>query len=221
LALSRRHFVAGAGVALLGIGYAAYDWYKTKNSPEMQKATSTTTGSSSSVMDILENDNVLGDPNAPIGIVEYASLTCPHCAYFHINAFKDLEEKYVKTGKAFIVYRDFPLDQYAFQASVLAHTAGKDKFFAVLKILFSKQAEWTSATNKTDAIAAIGKIVGVSKAKFEEGLADEKLGESILLDRMVGSTDYGVSSTPTLFINGEKYEGNREFADLDAYLKAL
>ncbi|MEH6402291.1 MAG: DsbA family protein [Sneathiella sp.] len=221
MALSRRHFVAGAGVALLGIGYAAYDWYKTQNSPKTQETKSAATGTSNSVMDILENDNVLGDPKAPIGIVEYASLTCPHCAYFHENAFSKIEEKYVKTGKAFIIYRDFPLDQYAFQASVLAHSAGKDKFFAVLKILFSKQKEWTSASNPTDAIVAIGNMVGVSKAKFEEGIADEKLGESILLDRMVGSTDYGVSSTPTLFINGEKYEGSREFADLDAYLENL
>lgn len=221
MALSRRYFVAGAGVAVLGIGYAAYDWYKTKQSQKMSDAKSVAPGSSSSVMDILENDNVLGDPTAPIGIVEYASLTCPHCSEFHMNAFKDLEENYVKTGKAFIIYRDFPLDQYAFQASVLAHTAGKDKFFAVLKILFNKQADWRAATNPTDALAEIGKIVGISRAKFEAGIADEKLGESILLDRMVGSTDYGVSSTPTLFINGEKYEGGRNFEELDAYLKGL
>ncbi|MFT6558789.1 MAG: protein-disulfide isomerase [Sneathiella sp.] len=207
MTLSRRHFVASAGIAPLALGAAG-----TLLSPATAQA---------GVMDILENDNVLGDPKAPISIVEYASLTCPHCADFHVNALKNIEEDYINSGKAFLIYRDFPLDRYAFQASVLAHAAGKDRFFAVLKILFEKQAEWTAASDITAALTKIGNMVGISKATFEKNLADEKLGESILTDRMVGANEYGVSSTPTLFINGEKYEGSREYEVLGPYLAGI
>ncbi len=207
LTLTRRHFVASSGLAPIALGAAG-----ALLSPALAQA---------GVGDILENDNVLGDPKAPIGLVEYASLTCPHCAQFHQTALKDIEENYIKTGKAYLIYRDFPLDRYAFQASVLAHAAGKQRFFAVLKILFDKQAEWSAASDPTAALMKIGKMVGVSQAKFEAGLKDEKLGESILTDRMVGANEYGVSSTPTLFVNGEKYEGSRDYASLDKFLQDL
>ncbi|WP_169544567.1 DsbA family protein [Sneathiella aquimaris] len=207
MTLSRRHFVASAGIAPLALGAAG-----SLLSPATAQA---------GVMDILENDNILGDPKAPISIVEYASLTCSHCANFHTNAFKNIQEDYIDTGKAFLIYRDFPLDRFAFQASVLAHAAGKDRFFAVLKILFEKQAEWTTAPDITAALTKIGNMVGVSKATYEKNLADEKLGESILTDRMVGANEYGVNSTPTLFINGEKYEGSREYEVLGPYLAGI
>ncbi len=207
LNLTRRHFVASAGIAPLALGAAG-----AVMAPSLAQA---------GVGDILENDTVMGDAKAPIGLVEYASLTCPHCAEFHNTALAEIEENYIKTGKAFLIYRDFPLDRYAFQASVLAHAAGKQRFFSVLKILFEKQNEWARASDPTAALLKIGKLVGVSKAKFEASLADEKLGESILTDRMVGANEYGVNSTPTLFINGEKYEGSRDYKTLDAFMKDL
>ncbi len=207
LNLTRRHFVASAGIAPLALGAAG-----AVMAPSLAQA---------GVGDILENDTVMGDVKASIGLVEYASLTCPHCADFHNTALAEIEENYIKTGKAFLIYRDFPLDRYAFQASVLAHAAGKQRFFSVLKILFEKQNEWARASDPTAALLKIGKMVGVSKAKFEASLADEKLGESILTDRMVGANEYGVNSTPTLFINGEKYEGSRDYKTLDAFMKDL
>ncbi|MEP3244423.1 MAG: DsbA family protein [Sneathiella sp.] len=207
LNLTRRHFVASAGITPLALGAAG-----AVMAPSLAHA---------GVGDILENDTVMGDAKAPIGLVEYASLTCPHCADFHNAALAEIEENYIKTGKAFLIYRDFPLDRYAFQASVLAHAAGKQRFFSVLKILFEKQNEWARASDPTAALLKIGKMVGVSKAKFEASLADEKLGESILTDRMVGANEYGVNSTPTLFINGEKYEGSRDYSTLDAFMKDL
>jgi len=207
LNVSRRHFVASAAFTPLALGAAA--------------SVLTAKSAQAGVGDILENDNVLGDPKAPIGIVEYASLTCPHCAAFHNATLKKIEETYVKEGKAYIIYRDFPLDRYAFQASVLAHAAGKKRFFAVLAILFEKQAEWTSASDPTAALIAIGKRVGVSKSKFEAALADEKLGESILTDRLVGANEYGVRATPTIFVNGERYEGDRDFETMDSFFKSL
>jgi protein-disulfide isomerase len=207
LPLSRRHFVAAAGLSPLAFGVSA--------------ALAPTTAHAD-VMTIREGDNVLGDTKAPLGIVEYASLTCPHCANFHKNTFPKLQKDFIDTGKAYLVYRDYPLDRYAFQASVLAHTAGEKRFFGTLKILFEKQKEWSSLENPTEGLMKIAKLIGVPQAKFEAALQDQKLGESILMDRMVGANEYGVQSTPTLFLNGERFEGNwEEYESFAEYLNKL
>jgi len=200
LKISRRHFVSSSAIAPLALGAAGSLFAGT---------------AAADVMEILEDDKVMGDQTAPLGIVEYASLTCGHCANFHNNTLPKLEEDFINSGKAYLVYRNFPLDQFAFQASVLAHTAGDKLFFPVLKLLFKEQGTWTSAEDITEALTAIGRKVGISKAKFEDALKDEKLGERILMDRMVGSNEYGVSATPTLFINGELYQG--DWADYEAF----
>ena len=194
LAISRRHFVSSSLIAPAALGVAG--------SLFASKA-------QAGVMDVTEDDMVLGEENAPIAIVEYASLTCGHCANFHNNTFPKLEEDFIKTGKAKLIYRDFPLDRYAFQASVLAHTAGEKLFFPVLKMLFAEQDDWAGNPNETtEKLIAIGRKVGISRARFEEALKDQKLGEAILTDRMIGANEYGVRGTPSLFINGDLYEGN-------------
>lgn len=207
LSISRRHFVASASATPVAFGAMS------ALAPSIAQA---------DVMKILENDKVLGDTSAPIAIVEYASLTCGHCANFHNNIFPSLQKDYIDTGKAYLIYRDYPLDQYAYKAAILAHTAGDKRFFAALKILFTKQNEWTSAGNIDEALMGIAKMLGIPAAKFEAALKDEKLGESILMDRMVGSNEYGVSGTPTLFINGELFrEDWADYSVLDGYLKGL
>ena len=170
--------------------------------------------------EMTDTDHVLGERNAPISIIEYASLTCPHCAHFHETAFPGLKENYIDTGKASFVFRHFPLDRYAFQASILTECGGDSKFFALVDIIFRRQAEWTRTDNPTEALMTIAKQAGIGEQKFNDCLADEKLGEAILQERLTGSNDYGVDSTPTLFIQGEKYDQDRSFDVLDAYLKS-
>ncbi|MEH6545756.1 MAG: DsbA family protein [Sneathiella sp.] len=206
LNLTRRHFVA-AGSALPIVAAATTGLFSASTAQAAEPA-------------LLETDHVLGDRNAPIVIIEYASMTCPHCAHFHETAFPGLKENYFDTGKAALAFRHFPFDRYAFQASVMAECGGPEKFFAITDILFKRQAEWTRAENITEALIKIGKQSGISQKKFEACLADEKLGESILTQRLVGSTDYGVDSTPTLFIEGEKYEDERSFTALDEFLRS-
>ncbi|MCR9215107.1 MAG: DsbA family protein [Proteobacteria bacterium] len=207
LAVSRRHFVvSGATLPLAATALAGgmVPFAAQAAEPEMQ-----------------DTDRVLGDRDAPLTIIEYASMTCPHCASFHLGSFVDIKENYIDTGKAKLVFRHFPFDRYAFQASVLAECSGPDKFFAVTDILFKRQAEWARASDPTQALIKIGKQAGISQSKFEACLADEALGEAILSQRLVGSTEYKVNSTPTLFIEGEKYEQNRDFPTLDSHLKSL
>jgi protein-disulfide isomerase len=206
LNLTRRHFVA-AGSALPLAAAATTGLFSASTARAAEPV-------------LLETDQVIGDRNAPIIIIEYASMTCPHCAHFHETAFPGLKENYFDTGKAALAFRHFPFDRYAFQASVMAECAGPDKFFAITDILFKRQAEWTRADNITEALIKIGKQSGISQKKFEACLADEKLGESILTQRLVGSSEYDVTSTPTLFIEGKKYEDDRSFAALDEFLKS-
>ncbi len=207
LTVSRRHFVAAAG--LTPFAFAA-------------SSLLTATPARADVMKVRDNDNVLGDRTAPIAIVEYASLTCPHCANFHNNVMPQLQKDYIDTGKAYLIYRDYPWDQNAYHAAVLAHTAGEKRFFPTLKILYSRLNEWAAAPDVIAALKDIAKLVGVPAAKFDAALADEKLGESILMDRMVAANEYDVNATPTLFINGERYDGDSsEYEPLDAYLKDL
>lgn len=207
LGISRRHFVASA--ALTPVAFAA-------------SSLLTASPARADVMEIRKDDTILGDRNAPIAIVEYASLTCPHCAHFHNDVLPSLEKDYIDTGKAYLIYRDYPWDQNAFYASVLAHTAGEKRFFPALKILYSSLNEWGTAQDVVGALKEKAKLLGVPAAKFDAALADEKLGESILLDRMVAANEYNVQATPTVFINGELFDGDTSvYEPLDAYLKDL
>lgn len=172
-------------------------------------------------MKITAADKKLGSPNAPVTIVEYASMTCPHCAAFHAGTYPELKKKYIDTGKVMLVFRDFPFDQLAFQASVLAHCSGDDAYFTVTGIMFKQQGKWSQAKDPKEAIIKIGQSLGISRKKYESCLADEKLGESILTDRLIGQNDFKVNSTPTLFINGKMAAGNQSFEALEKLIKPL
>ena len=90
-------------------------------------------------------EQILGDPDAPVTIIEYASLTCPHCAQFHNEVLPELKERYIAPGKVRLIYRDFPLDQVALAAAALAHCDGSDRYFSMLDVLFETQRNWARA----------------------------------------------------------------------------
>jgi len=159
----------------------------------------------------LATDMILGDLNAPITIIEYSSLTCPHCAHFHVDILPDLRKGYIETGKARFVYRDFPLDRAALYAAALAHCAGKDRFFAFLDILFRSQATWGRANDPLDALKRVGRIGGLKVADIDACFKDQKLLDGILQSRMVGAQTFEVNSTPTFFINGERLLGAQPY----------
>ena len=162
-------------------------------------------------------EHALGNPNAPVTIIEYASLTCPHCAHFHKDVLPELKERYIAPGKVRLVYRDFPLDQRALAASVLAHCAGPDRYFGFLDVLFQTQESWASADDYTAALKRIGKLGGLTEDQMDACFADQKLTDQILQSRLDAQKQYNVSSTPTFIIDGKTYAGARdidEFASL-------
>ncbi len=152
-------------------------------------------------------DMVLGDPEAPIKIVEYASLTCPHCASFHNDILPRLKADYIDTGKARLVYRDFPLDRVALQAAAIARCAGDDRFFGFIEVLYGTQESWARSSRPIDALAAVVRVGGLKRQAIDACLADKALVDGILAVRLRGSKKFGVRSTPTFIINGEKVVG--------------
>ncbi|MEZ5905701.1 MAG: DsbA family protein [Geminicoccaceae bacterium] len=153
-------------------------------------------------------EQVLGDPAAPVEIIEYASLTCPHCAAFQADTLPELKKRYIDTGKAKLVMRDFPLDQSALFASALAHCAGPDRYFTFIDALFSSQTRWARAADPKEALVQLAQLGGMSREQAEACLADEALMDAILQVRLDGQNEYGINSTPSFVVNGKKLTGN-------------
>jgi protein-disulfide isomerase len=163
----------------------------------------------------------LGDPQAPVTIIEYASLTCPHCAQFHTEVLPELKERYIVPGKVRLIYRDFPLDQRALTAAALAHCAGPDRYFSFLDVLFQTQASWAQADDHIAALKRLGKLGGLSEEQMDACLADQELTDGILRIRLEGQNQHDISSTPTLIIDGKTYAGARDIEELGAVIDPL
>lgn len=165
-------------------------------------------------------DMVLGKADAPVTIIEYASLTCPHCAHFHEAVLPTIKTEYIDTGKAKLIFRDFPLDQLAFAGAVLARCGGPEKYFTYLNVLFAQQRQWAGASDPKAALIQIGRLGGVSAEQFEKCLQDKPLGDYILNSRLEGNQKHNVSSTPTLIINGKAEPGTPTVEQMRARLDA-
>jgi protein-disulfide isomerase len=167
-------------------------------------------------------DRVLGDPKAPVTIVEYASSTCPHCAHFAEQTFPELKKKYIDTGKVKYIFREFPLGTgdalaLAVAAFALARCAGEldsSKYYAMIDTLFAQQNEW-AVEHPIPPLLAIAKQAGFTEKSFEACIDNTKLQKDILASRERAVNEFGVNSTPTFFINGKRYVGALPVADFD------
>jgi protein-disulfide isomerase len=165
-------------------------------------------------------DHVMGKPDAPVTIIEYASMTCPHCAAFHTGVLPELKKKYVDTGKVRFIYRDFPLDAVALQAAQIAECAGNDRYFGVLDLVFGTQAQWAAGKEPVAELAKSLRIAGITPESIKTCLADDKVATAIVTERQIGEK-LGVNSTPTLFVNGQRWNGARTVEAFDEALSKL
>lgn len=165
-----------------------------------------------------EGDMVLGSRNAPVTIIEYASMTCSHCASFHMGPFKKLKVKYIDTGKVRMIFREFPFDPLALQASMLARCTGKKRFFGMLNVLFKTQVKWARASDPRQALAKIAKLGGFTESRFKACMANQDLADMILESRLKGNKEFSVDSTPSFIVNGVKTTGYMTLAEWDEYL---
>jgi len=158
-------------------------------------------------------DMSLGKADAPVTIVEYASMTCPHCAHFHETTYPELKKRYIDTGKVRFIFREFPLDPLAAGASMLARCAGKDKYFALIETLFQQQRQW-AVDKPIPPLMAIAKQAGFTEQSFNTCLADQKMLDALNTERSRAADKFGVNSTPTLFINGKVQKGGASIEEL-------
>ena len=165
-------------------------------------------------------DLVLGKADAPVTIIEYASMTCPHCANFHKTTYPALKSKYIETGKVRFIFREFPLDDLAVAASMLARCAGAEKSMAMIDVLFASQDKWATR-DPIPALLQIAKQAGFTQASFDTCLKDQKLYNDILAVRERGSKEFKVESTPTLFVNGKLQKGGATIEELDKLIQPL
>jgi protein-disulfide isomerase len=162
----------------------------------------------------------IGKADAPVTIVEYMSMTCPHCAAFHRESFDAIKEKYVDTGKVRFVLREFPLDNKAVAAIMIARCAPEGQYFPLVSALFKSQMTWATADDVRAALLQVSKLAGFTQESFEACLTNQKLLDDVIKVREAGGIDFGVSSTPTFFINGQRYAGGMSVAEMSAIIDA-
>ncbi|MEN8832328.1 MAG: DsbA family protein [Pacificibacter sp.] len=219
--MNRRNFLMTTALAALGAGGA----YLYTAQPQMTEFV-ITPANATDAADIdtsMIKDMVMGDPDAPVELIEYASYTCPHCASFHANVFKQLKENYIDTGKVKFVYREVYFDKYGLWAAMVARCGGEMRYFGINAMLYEQQKEWIAggkdAMEIVKNLRTIGKKAGLSDADLDTCMNDGAMAQAMVANFEVQMKEYDVSGTPTLIINGEK-NSNMSYEALAAKLDA-
>ena len=209
--------LGAAVIAAFGIGY----WMSqgtTPDTPPALEQQADTSAADSATTEVLEM--VLGDENAPVTVVEYASYTCPHCRNFHEQVFGELKANYIDTGKIKFVYREVYFDKFGLWAGMIARCAGPDRYFGVTDLLYEKQAEWLASRNDAQIAADLRKIglsAGMTGEQLDACLADGAKAQAMVEVFQANAEADSVRSTPTFIIDGESYT-NMNYADFSAIL---
>lgn len=160
------------------------------------------------------SERVLGKADAPVTVIEYASLTCDHCKRFHLEVLPRLKEAYIDTGKIKLVYRHFPLDQVALMAATLAECAPRIRFFGLVEVLFKTEDRWAHSPDPKAGLAQVGRLAGISQPAFEACLADDKLSTAIAEELRGGQQKHNVNSTPTFIVGDKVLRGVRSYEEM-------
>ncbi len=177
----------------------------------------------SRIVDTIEalEEKKIGNETASIKMVEFASLTCGHCAKFHNEVFPIIKKQYIDTGKINFTYRDFPLDKFALKASVIARCSGNDRFFSFLKVLYNKQKDWTRTDDPFRSLLKIAKLGGLKNDEIKVCVGNKSIEDGILKQRLSSSKRFDIRATPTIYFNDEKYEGDLTFEALKLKIESL
>ncbi|MFN4142179.1 DsbA family protein [Aestuariivirga sp.] len=202
---TRRHLLQ-AGAALLALGAAAPAALAQVDTAELLKPPPL-------------GDMALGAAEgAKVTLVEYASATCPHCAAFHKEVWPKLKADYVDTGKIRFIFREFPLNDAALAAFMIARAAPKESYFPLIGVFFDTLDSW--AQNPAEGLLNIAKQAGFTQEKFDATLRDEALAKGIMEIRD-GGVKFGVKGTPTFFLNGKALEGEQTYETMKAAIDPL
>jgi len=160
----------------------------------------------------------LGPDHAKVTVVEYASASCPHCANFYKTTFQELKKQYIDTGKIRFVFREFPHNDAALAAFMVARCAPKERYFPLIDTFFRTQDSWLQ--NPAEGLFKIAQLAGFTKASFDACLKNEEVAKGILAVRDKAESDFGVQGIPTFFVNGQELDGEASLKDFKKIIDA-
>ena len=213
--LNRRNMLIVGGAAAVGGAYALWP----RDEPGLLPGVSAANAQGAAeIVDV-----TLGDPDAPVKVVEYASFTCPHCAAFHADTFKDFRAQYIETGKVHFTYREVFFDRYGLWAAMVARCAGPERYFGVADLLYREQQNWARAGEPAaiaDAIKRIGAQAGMDQATLDACLTDGDTAQALVSWYEANAQRDGIRSTPSFLVNGELHSGNMSLDQIGALVDA-
>jgi protein-disulfide isomerase len=239
LLLTKRNLLGGAAVAAFTMGVSAFGGAASAANATSVNGADTSTTSAASPEDTPPDSDgtvdmaavlkpgalpemALGKEDAPVKIVEYMSMTCPHCAHFAVTTFPEFKAKYIDTGKVRFIIREFPFDPRAAAAFMLARCnpakpdelSSVDQYFPMVEMLFKQQVAWAAADDGRTALLQMSKLAGFTEDSFTKCLTNQKLLDEVNSVRERGAKEYGVNATPTFLINGKRYAGDMSLVAL-------
>jgi len=156
-------------------------------------------------------DRFIGNADAPVTMIEYASYTCPHCANFHIDVLPKIKKNFVDTGKVKVIFRDFPFEQIGATAAMLSRCVTPARYAGFHDLLMKQQSNWAHSNDPMGGMFKLAKLAGLSQANIESCLSDEKMLDQIVAVRKEAMDVHGFNSTPSFLINGEKVIGGGDY----------
>lgn len=229
MAMNRRTIMSLAGGAIIVGGAGYLGWHSLSPPPAPPPGTPSTRPGAGSSLKLSRDEasevehqatRALGDPSAKVVITEYFSLTCTHCAAFAKETMPKIEKDLIQPGKVRFVFHDFPLDQVALTAAMVARYLPPNQYYPFVSALLASQDRWAFArgVNTTEEIWKLAALAGMSRGTFNDALADDELKNWILHQQEVDQTTFKIDSTPSFVIDGKKYAGEMSY---DAFRKLL
>lgn len=212
--MSKTYLIAGIA-ALAVVGGAFWMTREAALPPTLSMAAAAQEATSSSEAAVVP-DMVIGQADAPVEVIEYASYTCPHCANFHEDAWAKLKANYIDTGKVRFVYREVYFDKYGLWAAMVARCGGAEKYFPISGMIFDTQKEWIGdgqPTTIANNLRKIGLKAGLTKEALDTCLNDNAMAKAMVAAYQANATKDDVTGTPTFIINGEVHSGEMPYAE--------
>jgi protein-disulfide isomerase len=216
--LTRRFFILGLAAA--GLGGAAWLGQSRGQAPGLP-GLSPVGAAAAQGAEIA--DMTLGDPDAPVKVIEYASYTCPHCANFHRDTFKEFRERYIDTGRVHFTYREVFFDRYGLWAAMVARCAGPERYWGVADLIYATQDDWARQSDPAavaESLKRIGLQAGLDRATVDACLSDAQTAQDLVAWYERNATRDGIRSTPSFLVNGELHAGNLGLARLGELVDA-
>jgi protein-disulfide isomerase len=210
LALTRRRFLSTTAAAAIAVGFLGTSGFSAVAQQNVDVAELMKPGPL--------GEKALGREDAPVTVIEYASMTCGHCANFHKTVYPHLKSTYIDTGKVRLILREFPLDPLAAAVFMLARCAPEDKYFDMVSLFFEQQTAWTRTDQPVDALFNLSKQVGFTQESFRQCLTNQGLLDGVNAVKDRGAEQFKVNATPTFFVNGQRV---KDFQSIEAVDKTL